>query len=109
MQMNHSFLKSASTLINNKLQLLINDDFSSSIELPTLLTPQPDSQRHSFLERAINEGLKVVLQLMPVNSDGYPVNVRGSVKEISEGRYLIQNRNVSYVVKFNQIRYIANL
>ena len=52
--------------------------------------------------------MQVLIQLMPINNDGYPVNVRGTVKKLDNKRYLIQNQNVSYVVNFNQIRYIAN-
>ena len=33
---------------------------------------------------------------------------KGTVKKLDNKRYLIQNQNVSYVVNFNQIRYIAN-
>lgn len=108
MQMEQSLFKSASTIINGKLQQLLNNDFSSHGESIRLLTPQPAKQRLSFLNKTISNSLQVLIQLMPVNNDGYPVNVRGTVKKLDSERYLIQNQNVSYVVNFNQIRYIAN-
>ncbi len=108
MQMEQSLFKSASTIINDKLQQLLNNDFSFHEEPIKLLTPQPAKQRLSFLNKTISNGLRVLIQLMPVNNDGYPVNVRGTVKKLDSKRYLIQNQNVSYVVNFNQIRYIAN-
>ncbi|MCD7123615.1 hypothetical protein [Limosilactobacillus caviae] len=47
---------------------------------------------------------------MPINNDGYPVNVTGNIAQLADtDRYLITNRNVSYIVNFDQIRYIANL
>ena len=108
MQMEQSLFKSASTIINGKLQQLLNNDFSFHEEPIQLLTPQPAKQRLSFLNKTITNGLPVLIQLMPLNNDGYPVNVRGTVKKLDNKRYLIQNQNVSYVVNFNQIRYIAN-
>ena len=102
MQMEQSLFKSASTIINGKLQQLLNNDFSFHEEPIQLLTPQPAKQRLSFLNKTINNGLQVLIQLMPINNDGYPV------KKLDNKRYLIQNQNVSYVVNFNQIRYIAN-
>ncbi len=101
MQMEQSLFKSASTIINGKLQQLLNNDFSSHGEPIRLLTPQPAKQRLSFLNKTISNSLQVLIQLMPVN-------VRGTVKKLDSERYLIQNQNVSYVVNFNQIRYIAN-
>ena len=108
MQMEQSLFKSASTIINGKLQQLLNNDFSSHGEPIRLLPPRPAKQRLSFLNNTISNSLQVLIQLMPVNNDGYPVNVRGTVKKLDSERYLIQNQNVSYVVNFNQIRYIAN-
>ncbi|WP_251574877.1 hypothetical protein [Limosilactobacillus agrestimuris] len=109
MQMEQSIFKSTSTFLNKKLQQLLENDFSVQKEQIKLLTPQPIKQRLSFLERTINSGIKVLVQLMPVNNAGYPVNVRGTVKKIGDKRYLIQSHNVSYVVGINQIRYIANI
>ncbi|MCD7084320.1 hypothetical protein [Limosilactobacillus fastidiosus] len=109
MQMEQSLFKSTSTFLNNKLQQLLDNDFSVQKEQIKLLTPQPIKQRLSFLERTINSRIKVLVQLMPVNNTGYPVNVRGTVKRMRDERYLIQSHNVSYVVDINQIRYIANI
>ena len=75
-------------------------------------TPQiiSDKLRHLFEERAIKDKIKATFQLMPINNDGYPVNVTGNIAQLANSnRYLITNQNVSYVVNFNQIRYIANL
>ncbi|WP_225435791.1 hypothetical protein, partial [Limosilactobacillus reuteri] len=75
-----------------------------------LLTPQPAKQRQLFLKRAIKDKIKATFQLMPINNDGYPVNVTGNIAQLANSnRYLITNQNVSYVVNFDQIRYIANL
>ena len=41
MQMEQSLFKSASTIINGKLQQLLNNDFSFHEEPIQLLTPQP--------------------------------------------------------------------
>ena len=109
MQMEQSLFKSTSTFLNNKLHQLLDNDFSVSKEQIKLLTPQPIKQRLSFLERTINSGIKVLVQLIPINNAGYPVNVRGTVKKIGDERYLIQSHNVSYIVGINQIRYIANI
>ncbi len=49
MQMEQSLFKSASTIINGKLQQLLNNDCSSHGESIRLLTPQPAKQRLSFL------------------------------------------------------------
>ncbi|MCI1975639.1 MAG: hypothetical protein LKJ51_06960 [Limosilactobacillus sp.] len=108
MQMEQSLFKSASTILNGKLQQLLDNDFTSHKEEIKLLTPQPTKQRLDFLNRTINERLRVLIQLIPINSAGYPVNVRGTVKRLDNKRYLIQNKNISYVVGFNQIHYIAN-
>ncbi len=73
-------------------------------------TPQPAKQRQLFLKRAIKDKIKATFQLMPINNDGYPVNVTGNIAKLANSnRYLITNQNVSYVVNFDQIRYIANL
>lgn len=109
MQMEQSLFKSASTIINTKLRRLLDNDFPVSNKQIELLTPQPVKQRLSFINRTISDGLKVLFQLMPINNDGYPVNVRGTIKKLDNKRYLIRNRNVSYVVNFEQIRYVANI
>ena len=51
MQMEQSLFKSASTIINGKLQQLLNNDFSFHEEPIQLLTPQPAKQRLSFLNK----------------------------------------------------------
>ena len=74
-----------------------------------LLTPQPASQRQLFLNQAIDQHWSVFFQLMPKTAEGYPVNTYGQVKLLSDHRYLIRNHKTTYVVDFDQIRYIANL
>ena len=109
MQREPSIIKSASALINDKLQQLLDDDFSFKPAHINLLNQQPTNQRLSFLKKAIEDKLNVFLQLMPINNDGYPVNVRGIIKAIGNKRYLVKIHNVNYIVNVDQIRYIANI
>ncbi|WP_288659197.1 hypothetical protein [uncultured Limosilactobacillus sp.] len=74
-----------------------------------LLTPQPVHQRRLFLDRAISAHWSVFFQLMPKTAEGYPVNTYGQVNPLGNDRYLINSHQTSYVVGFDQIRYIANL
>ena len=74
-----------------------------------LLTPQPSKQRQLFIKRAIQERWSVFCQLMPKTAEGYPVNTYGQIKALTDHRYLIRSRQTTYVVSFDQIRYIANL
>lgn len=102
-------LKFTPQIISSKLHHLFEDDTPTPKE-EGLLTPQPAKQRKFFLKRAIKDKIKVSFQLMPINNDGYPVNVTGKIAELADtNRYLITSQNVSYVVNFDQIRYIANL
>lgn len=103
-----SLLKLTPQMISNKFRHLFEEP-TSSIHRPELLTPQPVNQRYLFLKRAIAEKLNVTFQLMPLTADGHPVNVTGRISKLANSdRYLIVNRNVNYVVNFDQIRYIAN-
>lgn len=109
MQMKQSIFKTASNAISHTLHQLITND-SSSHNLPiALLTPQPEKQRHLFLQRVMTSQLHAFFQLTPINNAGYPVNIYGTLKQLKDGRYLIHNRNVDYVVNFDQIRYVANI
>lgn len=102
------FLNFTPEVISNKLRRLFEEKPTNHQE--GLLTPQPAKQRQLFLKRAIKDRIKATFQLMPINSDGYPVNVTGNITELANtNRFLITNHNVSYVVNFDQIRYIANL
>ncbi|WP_367950446.1 hypothetical protein [uncultured Limosilactobacillus sp.] len=103
-----SLFKFTPQIISNKLRHLFEE--SPNDDQAGLLTPQPAQQRQLFLKRAIKDKIKATFQLMPINNDGYPVNVTGNIAQLADtDRYLITNRNVSYVVNFDQIRYIANL
>ncbi len=103
-----SLFKFTPQIISNKLRNLFEEDSSHNQE--GLLTPQPAEQRQLFLKRAIKDKIKATFQLMPINNDGYPVNVTGNIAKLADtNRYLITNQNVSYVVNFDQIHYIANL
>ncbi|MCD7133650.1 hypothetical protein LTY58_00740 [Limosilactobacillus rudii] len=103
-----SYFKFTPQIISNKLRNLFEEEPSNNQK--GLLTPQPAKQRQLFLKRAIKDKIKATFQLMPINDDGYPVNVTGNITELANtNRYLITNHNVNYVVSFDQIRYIANL
>lgn len=74
-----------------------------------LLTPQPLFQRRLFIKWAITDHLHVFFQLMPTTRAGHPVNVTGQVKKYGDDHFLITSKNTFYLVKMDQIRYIANL
>ena len=102
-----SIFKFTPQIISKKLRHIF-EETPADDQQAELLTPQPAKQRQLFLKRAIK--IKATFQLMPINNDGYPVNVTGNIAQLANSnRYLITNQNVSYVVNFDQIRYIANL
>ena len=104
-----SIFKFTPQIISKKLRHIF-EETPTDDQQAGLLTPQPAKQRQLFLKRAIKDKIKATFQLMPINNDGYPVNVPGNIVQLANSnRYLITNQNVSYVVNFNQIRYIANL
>lgn len=106
----HSLLKETPRLINQVIdQLFDTTPVTAKHEDVTLLTPQPVDQRRSFLHQAIKHHYKVVLQVVPAGSEGYPENIRGRVQALGKQRYLLTNRDVTYLLNFNQIRYIAHL
>lgn len=104
-----SIFKFTPQIISKKLRHIF-EETPADDQQAGLLTPQPAKQRQLFLKRAIKDKIKATFQLMPINNDGYPVNVTGNIAQLANSnRYLITNQNVSYVVNFDQIRYIANL
>lgn len=104
-----SIFKFTPQIISKKLRHIF-EETPADDQQAGLLTPQPAKQRQLFLKRAIKDKIKATFQLMPINHDGYPVNVTGNIAQLANSnRYLITNQNVSYVVNFDQIRYIANL
>ena len=87
--------------------LIINNKISTK---PVLTSSAALVGATTSKTRAIKDKIKATFQLMPINNDGYPVNVTGNIAQLANSnRYLITNQNVSYVVNFDQIRYIANL
>lgn len=74
----------------------------------TLLNPQPVFQRRRFLRQAVDQHYQVTMQVVPAGQDGYPENIHGTVKALSNDKYLLSNHNVTYVVTFDQVRYIIH-
>ncbi|MEY8441229.1 hypothetical protein AALA17_01000 [Lactobacillaceae bacterium 24-114] len=109
MQMEQSIFKTASNAINHTLHQLIKTEAPSQALPVVLLTPQPKKQRQLFLQQVMTKQLRAFFQLIPVNNAGYPVNIYGTLKKLKDGRYLIHNRNIDYVVNFDQIRYVSNI
>lgn len=108
MQLAQPFFKTAPHRIGNQLHKLLDDEFTND-NAPMLLNQQPVSQRQIFLTRAITEKAMVFAQLLPINHDGQRVNIHGQVSALNNDRYLFQANNVSYVVTFDQINYLAKL
>lgn len=104
-----SLFKLTPQIISNKFHQLFEES-ATQVKEPGLMNPQPSNQRWLFLNHAIKDRIKVFFQLMPATNDGYPVNITGHVSQLANSkRFLITDQNVSYVVNFDQIRYIANL
>ena len=102
------FFKLTPQIISNKFHHLF--DTPTTKHYPELMQAQPLCQRRLFLKRAITDKLNATFQLTPVTAEGHPLNVTGKVSQLADSnRYLIVNKNVNYVVRFDQIRYIANL
>lgn len=107
-QINQPAIFKRNPLINKAIDYLTKDVRPLTAQV-FLLHPQPASQRQLFLNRAINDHLRVTFQLIPKTADGKPVNTKGHVKRLDKSRYLITSHNTFYIVCFDQIRYIANL
>ena len=103
-----TLLQRAPQILTRTIHHLLTED-PVFVPRVKLLTPQPASQRQLFLDRAVQEHWSVFFQLMPKTAAGYPVNTYGRVKPLDDHRYLISSRQTTYVVDFDQIRYIANL
>lgn len=103
-----TLIQRAPQLLTRTIHHLLDAD-PGSIPQVKLLTPQPASQRQRFLDQTIDRHWSVFFQLMPKTAEGYPVNTYGQVKPLGDHRYLIRSRKTTYVVDFDQIRYIANL
>lgn len=72
-----------------------------------LLPVEPLFQRRLFLKKAISCKRPVFLQLDPLTDEGQTVNVRGVVHRMDRDRFLVTNRNLTYVFYIDQLRYIA--
>lgn len=103
-----TLLQRAPQILTRTIHRLLTED-PVFIPRVKLLTPQPATQRRLFLNRAIQERWSVFFQLMPKTAAGYPVNTYGRVKPLDNHHYLINSQQTTYVVDFDQIRYIANL
>lgn len=98
--------------LNQKISRRLRQLFDQSPQepkSPRLLHQQPVQQRQLFINRVIRSGQRVFVQLLPINGDGHRINVHASVKRLPDGRFLFQTHNLSYVVQFPQVDYIANL
>lgn len=103
-----TLLQRAPQILTRTIHHLLTED---PVFIPhvKLLTPQPANQRRLFLNQAITHHWSVFFQLMPKTTEGYPINTYGQVKSLDDHRFLIRNHKTTYVVDFDQIRYIANL
>lgn len=72
-----------------------------------VLPPQPVRQRKLFTRLAIEDHREIFMQLNPLTSDGEIINCRGTLSKLANGRFILQNQNISYIFSLEQIRYIA--
>ena len=107
-QIDQTIFRDAPQQISGRLRRLFEQAPHAPLE-PVLLHQQPVKQRQLFIRRAIEDGRLVFAQLLPVNGDGHRVNVHATVKKLTNDRFLFQAHNLSYVVHFTQINYIASL
>lgn len=108
MQIEQTIFRDAPQKISGRLRKLFEQAPQVPLE-PVLLHQQPVEQRQLFIQRAIDDGRQVFAQLLPVNGDGYRVNIHATVKKLANDLFLFQTHNLSYVVRFTQINYIASL
>lgn len=107
MQMSAQSLLSRS---NNVLSHYFQDFFDPEPQVTNniqLLPIEPLFQRRLFLKKAIESKHSVFLQLDPLTEQGHTINVRGIIHPINHGRYLVTARNLTYIFRLHQLRYIA--
>lgn len=106
----YSLFKETSPLLSRVIGQLFDDEPIRHRQHTdvTLLKPQPAAQRRQFLRQAIDRHYRVLLQVVPAGSDGFPENIRGYVKKLGQQKFLIYNHNLIYAVSFDQIRYIIH-
>lgn len=95
---------------SNVLSNYLQDFFDPAPQKDTdvkLLPIEPSFQRHLFLKKSIDSQRAVFLQLDPLTDHGHTVNVRGVVHPLSDGRFLVTAGNLTYIFRFQQLRYIA--
>lgn len=101
-----SLLNRGSSLLANYLKDFFDPADVSSPEIK-LLPKEPLFQRQLFIQKAVQTGQSVFLQIDPVNADGYTVNIHARLKALGNDRYLAVKHNVSYFFNIKQLRYIA--
>ncbi len=101
------FNQGTTRLISQLKPLLTEPFFEEEVAPVTLLPVEPLFQRKLFLKMAVEDQREVFLQLMPATSAGSPINVRGHLKQLADGRYLLTAGKKSYFFALKQVRYIA--
>lgn len=95
---------------NNRLANYFQDFFDPAPQTDDevqLLPVEPLFQRRLFLKKAIEAKRPVFLQLDPVTDEGHTINIRGLVHPIDHGRFCVTFRNLTYIFRLDQLRYIA--
>lgn len=105
----HPLLNKAPLLTRVVGQLFDDEPLNANPATVRLLNPQSAQQRQQFIQAAIQQHYTVFLQLLPASDAGRVENVRGQIKPLRAGRFLVTAGHVSYVVRFDQVRYIAHL
>ena len=104
----HSLLNKA-PLLTRVVGQLFDDEPLNTAPAVRLLNPPSARQRQQFIQTAIQQDYTVFLQLLPASDAGRVENVRGRIKPLRAGRYLVKTDHASYMVRFDQVRYIAHL
>lgn len=105
----HSLLNKAPLLTRVVGQLFDDEPIAENQREVQLLHPQTQSQRRRFIQTAIQKHYTVCLQLLPASDAGRVENVRGQIKRVRPDLYLLTNDHISYIFRFDQVRYIAHL
>lgn len=72
-----------------------------------VLPVEPLAQRKLFIKLALQDHRELFMQLNPLTSEGQIVNCRGQLRKLPNGRFLLKNKQLSYVFTLEQVRYIA--
>ncbi len=107
MQMSaQSILSRSNNVLSHYFQDFFDPEPQDTKEI-RLLPVEPLFQRRLFLKKAIASQRPVFLQLDPLTNAGHTVNVRGVIRPMNHGRFLITAHNLTYVFHLHQLRYIA--